>query len=158
MDNVTIDKILKIYNEEVSKKVKNKKKLNDFEKYKITYIRSIYDTLRSGNYIPHRYNIFLIKDPKYRIIMSQGIYDKIINHYITKYILEDKLSKYLNNRNVATRKKMGSSYGIKLIVKYIEELKSKHKEFYILKLDISKYFYSIDHEVLKSLLIDKITR
>lgn len=52
----------------------------------------------------------MLQYPKYRIIMSQGIYDKIINHYVTRYILEYKLSKYLDNRNFATRKNMGSSY------------------------------------------------
>ena len=156
MNDVTISKILKIYNEEVSKNVKNKKKINDFEKYKITYLESIYNVLISNNYKPLRYNIFLIKDLKYRIIMSQGIYDKVINHYIARYVLEDKLSKYLDNRNVATRKNMGSSYGLKLLLKYIEELKRSNSEFYILKLDISKYFYSIDHEVLKELLKDKL--
>ena len=41
MDNVKFTDILKIYNEEVSKRVKNKKKINDFEKYKITYLRNI---------------------------------------------------------------------------------------------------------------------
>ena len=157
MNDVTFDKVLNIYNNEISKKVKNKKKINEFEKYKITYLKSIYDVLINDNYKPLRYNIFLIKEPKYRIIMSQGIYDKVINHYIARYVLESKLSKYLDNRNVATRKNMGSSYGIELILKYIEELKRKYKEFYILKLDISKYFYSIDHEVLKYLLKDKLT-
>lgn len=152
-----MDKILKIYNEEVSKNVKNKKKINDFEKYKITYLSSVYGVLKSGDYTPLKYNIFLIKDPKYRVIMSQSIYDKIINHYIARYVLEEKLSKYLDNRNVATRKNMGASYGINLVIKYIEELKRKSNTFYILKLDISKYFYSIDHNVLKSLLKDKLS-
>lgn len=158
MNNVKFSDILKIYNDEISKRVKNKKKINDFEKYKITYLKSIYEVLVSGDYKPLRYNIFLIKEPKYRIIMSQGIYDKVINHYIAKYVLENKLSKYLDNRNVATRKNMGASYGINLLIRYIEKLKRKNKEFYILKLDISKYFYSIDHVVLKSLLIDKLSK
>lgn len=157
MNNVQLTNILKIYNEEISKKVKNKKKIYEFEKYKMTYLENIYNVLVSNNYKPLKYNIFLIKEPKYRIIMSQGIYDKVINHYIARYVLENKLSKYLDIRNVATRKNMGSSYGIDLLIKYIEELKRKNKEFYILKLDISKYFYSIDHDVLKSLLIDKLT-
>ena len=39
--------------------------------------------------------------------------------------------------------------------KYLNKNK-KYDEFYILKLDISKYFYSIDHDVLKSLLKDKL--
>ena len=157
MDSVDFSLVLDIYNSEISKRVKNKKKINEFERYKITYLKSIYDVLRTGNYKPLRYNIFLIKEPKYRIIMSQGIYDKVINHYIAKYVLDNKLSKYLDIRNVATRKGMGSSYGIELLTKYIEKLKTKNNEFYILKLDISKYFYSIDHGVLKSLLIDKLS-
>ena len=156
MKNVKLTDILDIYNKEISKNVKNKKKINDFERFKITYLRNIYDTLTSNNYTPLRYNIFLIKEPKYRIIMSEGVYGKIINHYLAKHILEEKLSKYLAIRNVATRKNMGSSYGINLIIKYIEELKRKNSEFYILKLDISKYFYSIDHEVLKNLIKDKL--
>ena len=52
MNDVTISKILKIYNEEVSKNVRNKKKINDFEKYKITYLESIYNVLISNDYKP----------------------------------------------------------------------------------------------------------
>ena len=93
MNDVTIDKILDIYNNEVSKNIRNKKKLYEFEKYKITYLHNIFDVLQSGNYHTFRYNIFLIKEPKYRIIMSQSIHDKIINHHISRYLLEPKLSK-----------------------------------------------------------------
>ena len=134
-DTIVFDDILKIYNDEIRKRVKNKKRINEFEKYKTT----------------HKYNIFLIRYPKYRIIMSQSIYDKIINHYVSKYILEPKLTKYLDIRNTATRKNMGSSYAINLLNKYIEINKRKYTNFYILKIDLSKYFYSIDHQVLKEL-------
>jgi len=157
MDNVKFSDVLKIYNEEISKRVKNKEKLEEFEKYKISYLISIYDVLRSGNYSGFKYNIFLIKEPKYRIIMSQSVYDKVINHFITRHVLEPKLTKYLDIRNCATRKNMGSSYSIDLVKKYIEEEKRESSEFYVLKLDISKYFYSIDHEVLKDLLKDKLS-
>ena len=85
--------------------------------------------------------------------MSLKMNDKIINHYITKHCLIPKLSKYLDNRNIATRKDMGTDYGINLIKKYIE-LNKKYKEFYILKIYISKYFYNINHNILKSMLTD----
>ena len=45
---------------------------------------------------------------------------------------------------------------IKKVIKYINILKRKYKTFYVLKLDISKYFYSIDHNILKELLKDKL--
>ena len=83
--------------------------------------------------------------------MSLSIHDKIINHYVTEFILKPKLEKYLDHRNIATRKNMGSDYGIKLVKKYLEQLK-KYDQVYVLKIDISKYFYHIDHEVLKRMI------
>lgn len=118
-------------------------------------IESIYDCLISNNYNIGKYNIFIIKYPKYRIVMSLNIRDKIVNHYITIYSLIPKLSKYLDSRNIATRKDMGCAYGIKLLKKYIE-LNKKYENFYVLKLDIKKYFYNIDHNILKNMLIDKL--
>lgn len=50
---------------------------------------------------------------------------------------------------------MGTDYGIRLL-KHYYELYKKYDTFYILKLDIKKYFYSIDHNVLKAMLIDKL--
>ena len=46
---------------------------------------------------------------------------------------------------------MGTSYAIKLLKKDIESFK-KYDKFYFLKLDISKYFYSLDHEVIISII------
>lgn len=50
---------------------------------------------------------------------------------------------------------MGTSYALKMFKKEIENFK-KYDNFYFLKLDISKYFYSINHEVLKSLLLNDL--
>ena len=83
--------------------------------------------------------------------MAQDIYDKIINHYVTRHVLMPKLEKYLGSRNCATRKEMGTSYAIKLLKKDIESFK-KYNKFYFLKIDISKYFYSLDHEVIVSII------
>ena len=121
-------------------------------------MQNIYDIkniIESGNYKVGKYNIFNISIPKYRIVMSLNIKDKIINHYVARHILLRKLDKYLDIRNCATRKNMGYDYAIKLLLKYLEENK-KYGKFYILRIDISKYFYNIDHDVLKGLLIDKL--
>lgn len=124
-------------------------------KNKMQNIKLIYEALKNPNYKINHYNIFLIKQPKYRIVMSLNVKDKVINHYVTRFVLMQKLSKYLDDRNVATRKKLGTEAGIKLVKKYIEEHK-KYEKFYILKLDISKYFYTIDHEVLKHMIKPKL--
>ena len=151
MDNLSIYDILYVYESEISKTVKHKKKLVNFERHKMEHIISIYNRLKNRDYKIRKYHIFLIYEPKCRIIMSLDLEDKIINHYFTRYHLIPKLSKYLDIRNVATRSGMGTDYGIRLTKKYIEKMK-KYDNFYVLKLDISKYFYSISHDVLKSML------
>mgnify|MGYP000106922245 FL=1 len=151
-NSISLDNLLLIYEKEISKNIKNKKKLYDFEINKMQYIENIIYMLNNG-YVGHNhYNIFLIYEPKCRLVMSLSVKDKVINHFVTRYILEKKLTKYLDDRNVATRKGMGTDYAVKLVIKYMNKLKQKYDKFYVLKLDISKYFYSIDHEVLKNLM------
>lgn len=152
---VNVYDLLDIYEKEVSKRTKNKRKINNFERNKMENIYDIKNIIESGNYKVGKYNIFSINSPKYRIVMSINVKDKIINHYVARNILINKLDKYLDIRNCATRKNMGYDYAIKLLLKYLEENK-KYGKFYILRIDISKYFYSMDHGVLKSLLKDKL--
>ena len=152
VDDLKVFKLLNIYENDICKNVKNKKKLYDFEMNKMQHISSIIDMLKNGNVGHNSYNIFLIYEPKCRLVMSLSIKDKLINHFITRYVLEKNLTKFLDPRNVATRKGMGTDYAIKLMLKYINTLKRKYKNVYVLKLDISKYFYTIDHTVLKELL------
>lgn len=150
MKNVSIENLLFIY-DNLCKNIKNKKKLFKIEQFKMLYVNCAYNILKSNNYSGGKYNIFIIKNPKYRVVMSLNVVDKVINHFLCRYVLEPKLSHRLDIRNIATRKGLGTDYGIKVVKKYIEKMK-KYDKFYILKIDISKYFYNIDHDVLKSLI------
>ena len=143
-----------IYKRQVKCNTKNKRKIEVFENNYVSNICYIKEILEERKYIPGKYNIFLIKEPKYRIIMSQNIIDKLINHIVSKYFLVDIFEKSLINENVATRINKGTKEGIRLVKKYLNNIKGK--EFYILKFDIEKYFYNIDHDILKEILIDKI--
>ena len=155
-EKINLSNLLNLYEGIIRKKVKNKKKVLNFEKYKISNLKDVMNKLNDPiNYHIKSYNIFLIREPKYRVIMSLNLTDKIINHFLTEYILIPKLEKRLDIRNIATRKNMGSDYGIKLAKKYIEANK-KYDIFYILKIDIKKYFYTIDHEILKKMLIKEL--
>ena len=144
-----IDNIIYVYNQiKINNKVR-KEKFNDFYSMNIV---DIYNKLNSKNYIFDKYNVFTIYEPKKRIIMSLKIKDKIVNHLVAFYFLDFENS-YVNS-NVAARLNKGSSYGIKLIKKYLNQVKNKN--FYILKFDIKKYFYSINHTILKKLVSNRI--
>ncbi len=155
-DICNLNNIRFIYDTKVKKTTKNKGKILRFDDFYMENIFLIKKVLSNCAYIPGKYNIFLICEPKIRIVMSQNIYDKVINHLVSYYILKPSLLPCLIDQNVATREGKGTDYGIKLFKKYLNKIKLENERFYILKFDISKYFYNIDHQVLKELLSEKI--
>lgn len=150
---VSFKELKDIYDNEIKPNVKNKKKVFAFERNKIQYLYEAKRLLNNNLYDGGKYNVFLVYEPKIRVIMSQNVLDKLINHYVCRKILMPKLEKYLMDRNCATRVGMGTSYAINVFKKDLEKYKKKYNsEFYVLKLDIRKFFPSINHNVLLSLL------
>ncbi len=143
--------IRKIYDEVVSKNTKNKNKVLWFDNYYMQNIMYIKLLLSS-----EKYHIFFVHESKLRAIMSQNMIDKLINHLVSFYILKPSLESCLIDTNVATGENKDSGYAIHLLKKYLHKMNQKYKHFYILKFDASKYFYRIDHDVLKELLKKKI--
>ena len=142
------------YDKKIKNNTKNKQKLERFEYNYVSNIVYIKNILEKRKYQVGKYNIFIIKEPKIRLIMSQNIIDKIINHIVTEYFLIRPFENTLINENIATRKNKGTSYGIKLLKKYLNKV--KFNEFYILKFDIEKYFFNIDHSICKKIIRKKI--
>ena len=141
---------------EVCKNTKNKKKVANLKEYKCIYISRIYNILKNKEYKPGPFNVFTIYEPKERRIVSQNMQDKIINHLVARYILYPAILPCLLDVNVASRKGLGTSEGIRLAKNFHRICKVKYKTYYILKCDISKFFASIDHDILKQKLERRI--
>ena len=142
--------------DEVCKNVKNKNKVQNYKQYKCIYISRIYNILNNKTYEVGKYNVFTIYDPKQRRIVSQNLQDKVINHLVARHILYPSIMPCLIDQNVASRKGMGTHKGLEYAKEYNRKCKIKYKEYYILKCDISKFFASIDKEILKEKLKRKI--
>lgn len=155
-DITDIDVIMDMYDKVIHKNMKNKRKLEYFDNYYCENLKAIKEELMTKQYDPKKYNIFLIREPKYRIIMGQNVPDKIVNHLVAKYFLVPYFEKDFITTNVATRKGMGTHYGLKLFKQYYNNMKINHNKFYVLKFDIKKYFYSLDHNIIKELIRRKI--
>ncbi len=153
-DNLTYSNLLKIY-KEVRTTCKSETKLFYFTQNLHTNIYEILKKMYDQKYNFKNYHIFLICEPKYRIIMSEDIDDKIVNHFVALNYLLPVLDKTLINANVATRKNKGAKLAYQLFEKYLNSIGINNK-IYVLKMDISKYFYSINHEILMQKLEKKI--
>ena len=123
---LTFDNLLNCYNI-VKKTCKNKKAINRFELNKNTNIYNIYKSLYTKTYKPYKYTLFMIFEPKPRLVMSQTISDKIVNHFVSKYYLIPFLSNKLIYSNVATRINKGTKLANKLMIKYINNIRMNNK-------------------------------
>lgn len=150
-DILDIDKIIYEY-KKIVLNTKHRDKVYIFNLFYMSNIIEIYNSLKNRIYSHGKYNIFLIKEKKPRIIMSEKLKDKVVNHLVSDYFLLPNIDKRLVEFNVATRKNKGSKMAIYYMKKYLLKMYQKSHDFYVLKCDISKYFYNIDHDILLSKL------
>lgn len=156
-NNITdLDVIMEMYDKVVHRNMKNKKKLERFDNFYSLNIANIKEILMRKRYKPGNYNIFLISEPKYRIIMGQEVQDKVINHLVARYFIIPYFEKRFIDENVATRVGKGTHYGLFLFKKFYNNMRIKYDKFYVLKFDVSKFFYSLDHNIAKNLIQKKI--
>lgn len=147
--------IISAFNE-VCKNTKSKRRVENLKQYKAIYISRIYNILKNKKYSPGPVHIFTIYEPKRRRIISQNSQDKIINHLIARQILYPAILPCLLDINVASRKGYGTRKGIEYATKFNQICKIKYRQYYILKCDISKFFASVNHDILKAKLKKKI--
>ena len=81
-----IKNIEKAFNE-VMKTTRNKDKVVLFENYRTVYLDKIYKDMLNCTYQPSEVNEFVIYEPKRRLIVSQNMYDKVVNHLVSRELL-----------------------------------------------------------------------
>lgn len=135
-----------------------KKKRRDVAKVlenKEKYINKICDMLDSESYVPSEYMIKKIVDGssnKERIIFKPQFFPDQIIHWAIMLQLEDAFRRGMYDYTLASIKNRGIIKGVKYLKKILKADKKNTK--YVLKIDISKYYPSIDQKILKS----KLTR
>jgi len=106
---------------------------------------SISNDMKNGSYRPGPYNRFLIKDPKERIISASPVRDRVVQHALLNYY-ESVFDRHLIYDSYACRIGKGTH---KAVLRAFHFAKSSR---FFLKMDVRKYFDSIDHATLKTLL------
>lgn len=113
--------------------------------------------LRNGTYkISQTTNFQLNERGKARNIEAPAIRDRIIQKVLCQNILVPYLTKPLIYDNYASLKGRGTSFARKRIDVLLQKFIKKHDDGYVLQIDIKKYFESIDHDILKAMLHERI--
>lgn len=102
-----------------------------------------------------RYRMFYVHEPKRRLIMALQFKDRVAQHAIYRQ-LNPLLDKQFIYDSYACRIGKGTHKAVARLQYWFRQVSRKPGKYYYLKLDISKYFYRIDHEVLMKILRKKI--
>lgn len=108
----------------------------------------ISEKLKSGTFNWGPYREFSVDDPKKRLVMAAPFLDRVVHHGIHQ-VIDPLLDKGMSDCVFACRKGRGNRFAAQHLIRRIYRMGS---ERYSLKLDVSKYFASISHAVLKNKL------
>ncbi len=148
-ENIYKPENIKACYREVMRNTKNKRQVYKLQNNADNVIRTIYEELKNEKYVVGKYNVFIIYEPKQRKIVSQGMKDKIVNHLIAREILYPAILPCLVPFNVASRPGMGTKKALEYLERYRRQFAAKNEKYFMLKCDISRFFLSIDHKILK---------
>jgi len=109
--------------------------------------------LINGEYKTGEYRHFVIFEPKERKISALPFRDRVVHHAICSVIGPIFEKKFIFD-SYACRKKKGTHAGVMRLQKFIRGVS---EDAYVLKCDISKYFFSVDCRVLKRIIRKKIS-
>ncbi len=137
---------------------RHKKEVIEFEAALSENLWALHYDLKYGKYVVGDYRKFMIHDPKEREIQAISYRDRIVQHSLCDGYLMPLLDKHLIYDNAACRREKGTLFAIKRLRKFMCEYYKGHgKNGYFVKVDVSKYFPSIEHDLLKKKM-DRIVK
>lgn len=124
-----------------------------FDKNKDKLLLDLQRKLINGEYETSEYYVFKIYEPKEREIFKLPYYpDRIVHHAIMNIMEPIWVSAFIKGTYSCIRKR-----GIHKALKDVKfALKDEINTQYCLKLDIRKFYSSIDHDILKTIIRKKI--
>jgi len=131
---------------------KQKKDVLEFQLKLMDNIFNLHNDLKNKTYQHSKYQAFKINDPKERDIHKAKVRDRLLHHAIYRILYPYFDQKFIYD-SYSCRKNKGVHKALNRFKQFHRKVsKNNTKQCYILKCDIRKFFASIDHQILKSIL------
>src|SRR3989344_4939516 len=151
---VSIDNLFQAW-EEFKKGKRKKRDVQVFERNLEDNLFTLHRKLTTQTYRHGSYQDFYVNDPKRRHIHKAQVEDRVVHHVIYKYLYEIFDKKFIFD-SYSCRKKKGTHRAVKRLEKLARIVSKNYtQDCWALKLDIKKFFESIDHEILTELISER---
>jgi len=124
----------------------------NFERCLASNIDALYQDLKNGSYCPKPYYTFEVYEPKQRTIYAPAFRDLVVQHAVHALVNPIFDCTFID-QSYACRKGMGTHKA----ADYAQDaMRRSSRESYTLKIDIRKFFYRIERDILRKLIERKI--
>ena len=153
------DKIISLENLQLADEKACKGKLKSYgvkvhDRNREANLLALHEALKAGTYRTSEYSTFTIYEPKERIIFRLPYYPDRIVHHAVMNVLEPIWLSVFTADTYSCIKKRGIHAAAKKLRRVID--KDKQGCTYCLKIDIRKFYPSVNHDVLKSIVRRKL--
>jgi len=156
LNNIYAEKIkFKNMYEAYRRAAKGKRETKEVVLFEMDLASNLIEILRDlygDKYTFSEYRKFKVYDPKERDILSLPFRDRVVHQwYVEEFIKPVYNSKFIKDSYACIEEK-GLHLAMQTFQKYMRKAYKENKNFYILKCDIKKYFYSIDKNILYKII------
>lgn len=154
-ENLTYEKLLEAHIK--SRKGKGyRKEIILFNLKQEEYIMYLLEKLKNKTYKHGGYTTFYISEPKVRKIEKSRYIDRIVHRWVVDNFLEPYFVPQFIYSSFACLKNKGMHKSAKYVQEKMQHCKRIWGEYYILKMDIAKYFDNINKNILLDIIKIKI--
>lgn len=135
---------------------RNKPDVIRFEECLEKNLFRLHRELRDKTYRHEPYSSFYIHDPKTRHIHKATVRDRVLHHAVFS-VVNPILEETFIQTSFSCRVDYGTHKGVKILEKMLNKVsKNNTRSCFALKCDVRKFFDSMDHEALISILKERI--
>lgn len=150
-DNLTFEKMIEAHNRAKIGKTSRGEILR-FELNLENNIVNLIEDISNGRYKLGKYRVFKIYEPKERVIMSLPYIDRVVHQwYVEEFVKKNIVPKFIKD-TYACIEDRGTHKAVDTLQRYMRIKSRQNKEYYVLKCDIKKFFYSIDQSILYNIM------
>ncbi len=112
----------------------------------------LWNDLKHERYMPGEYLRFRVYEPKERWVSAPRIRDKIVQFAVHRQIHEHLRTKWISS-SFGCIDERGTQAAVDHVQRMLRQCEQKNGTGWIVKVDASKFFYSIDRDILKRILL-----
>lgn len=128
----------------------------EFERHLEDNIFKLHDELSSGRYHHGPYSTFHIYDPKHRVISKALVRDRLVHHTVFNELYRIFDPTFIFH-SYSSRLGKGTHLAVINLFNRLRQVSHNYTQtVYILKCDVKKFFWSVDHQKLLAIIQTKI--